>query len=241
MCPTLSIFVDYSLKKQGFVKSQAFVKTYVKKSSGGLQSSAQSSSLLPTNSSCSSSSSSSSSWPKLKDKKFKKFKKLFLEQLVLQFSTFSCEALNASLRLLSHLMHGASKQLALNSSLQKTKALKKTKTVRTVGKTVRTVGKTVRTVGKTVRTVGFDLMHSRHLSSLNAVHVQLQNIRYIKSRPRFTVIRSPFVYKKTREQYMRLHRACTVVLPMAKPQQQFFLQLLTASKFPAELSVISHA
>jgi hypothetical protein len=225
MCPTLSIFVDYSLKKQGFVKSQAFVKTYVKKSSGGLQSSGgpQSSSLLPTNSSCS----SSSSWPKLKDKKFKKFKKLFLEQLVLQFSTFSCEALNASLRLLSHLMHGASKQLAFNSSLQKTKALKKTKTVRTVG--------------KTVRTVGFDLMHSRHLSSLNAVHVQLQNIRYIKSRPRFTVIRSPFVYKKTREQYMRLHRACTVVLPMAKPQQQFFLQLLTASKFPAELSVISHA
>ena len=208
MCPTLSIFVDYSLKKQGFVKSQAFVKTYVKKSSGGLQSS----SLLPTN--------SCSSWPKLKDKKFKKFKKLFLEQLVLQFSTFSCEALNASLRLLSHLMHGASKQLALNSSLQKTKALKKT---------------------KVVRTVGFDLMHSRHLSSLNAVHVQLQNIRYIKSRPRFTVIRSPFVYKKTREQYMRLHRACTVVLPMAKPQQQFFLQLLTASKFPAELSVISHA
>jgi hypothetical protein len=207
MCPTLSIFVDYWLKKQGFVKSQAFVKTYVKKSSGG----PQSSSLSATN--------SSSFWPKLKDKKFKK---LFLEQLVLQFSTFSCEAhaINASLRLLSHLMHRASKQLALNSSLQKSKAVKKT---------------------KAVRTVGFDLMHSRHLNSLNAVHVQLQNIGYIKSRPRFTVIRSPFVYKKTREQYMHLHRACTVVLPMAKPQQQFFLQLLTASKFPAELSVISHA
>lgn len=137
-----------------------------------------------------------------------------LNRLVLQFSTFSCSpnAINASLRLLNSLMHSVSKkQLNPFSFLQRRK-------------------------GK-----GSDLMHGRHLNSLSTVNVQLKNTRYTKSRTRFTVIRSPFVFKKTREQFTRLHTACTVVLPTTKPQQQFLLQLLTTSKFPAELSVLSHA
>jgi ribosomal protein S10 len=141
-----------------------------------------------------------------------------LERLVLQFSTFSCSpnAINASLRLLNSLMHSVSKkQLNPFSS---------------------PFGRGERRKGK-----GSDLMHARHLNSLSTVNVQLKNTRYTKSRTRFTVIRSPFVFKKTREQFTRLHTACTVVLPTTKPQQQFLLQLLTTSKFPAELSVLSHA
>jgi ribosomal protein S10 len=147
-----------------------------------------------------------------------KAKRWGLERLVLQFSTFSCSpnAINASLRLLNSLMHSVSKkQLNPFSS---------------------PFGRGERRKGK-----GSDLMHARHLNSLSTVNVQLKNTRYTKSRTRFTVIRSPFVFKKTREQFTRLHTACTVVLPTTKPQQQFLLQLLTTSKFPAELSVLSHA
>jgi len=86
-----------------------------------------------------------------------------------------------------------------------------------------------------------DLMGKRLFNRLSKVHVELKNTKNTKSSTRFTVIRSPFVFKKTREQFTRLHIACTVVLLMSKPQQQFLLQLLTISKFPAELSVLSYA
>jgi hypothetical protein len=182
-------------------------------------------------------------------------------QLVLQFATFSCSdnAINSSLRLLSQLMHCLSKKQLLfyknrlklkqsqgKQSLQKTQGYESQRhnlmhlPSQNLGQHTDLMGQGQGQGQGQHRGVMHDLMHLRHLHSLNRVHVQLKNTRHTKSSTRFTVIRSPFVFKKTREQFVRLHRACTVALPMAKPQQQYFLQLLTTTKFPAELSVLSH-
>lgn len=54
---------------------------------------------------------------------------------------------------------------------------------------------------------------------------------------RFTVIRSPFVFKKSREQFFLTRKTCFVKLPMTKAQQHTYAQHLTASKFPSELQL----
>jgi hypothetical protein len=87
----------------------------------------------------------------------------------------------------------------------------------------------------------FDLTYGKLFHTFSRHNCLFSSNWSSKSHSRFTVIKSPFVFKKSREQFSLLEKTCFVVLPMTKPQQQYFLQLLILTKFPVELSVISQA
>jgi hypothetical protein len=57
---------------------------------------------------------------------------------------------------------------------------------------------------------------------------------------RHTVIRSPFAFKKTVEQFRFRRKTCVVVLKANKIQQEFLLQWLSQLGFPCELKVTCH-
>lgn len=57
---------------------------------------------------------------------------------------------------------------------------------------------------------------------------------------RFTVIRSPFVYKKTREQFGLHKRTYYIRLNFAKTQKIMFVQWVSQLKMPAELKIHFH-
>lgn len=59
----------------------------------------------------------------------------------------------------------------------------------------------------------------------------------VKSTKVFTVIRSPFVYKKTREQFALCKRAYHIPLQLTKAQQSIFVQFVSELKLPAELKI----
>lgn len=56
---------------------------------------------------------------------------------------------------------------------------------------------------------------------------------------RFTVIRSPFVFKKTREQFGLKKHVCEIVLNLNQNEQEFLLPLLSQLRLPGELQLIS--
>jgi hypothetical protein len=60
----------------------------------------------------------------------------------------------------------------------------------------------------------------------------------MKGKSRITVIRSPFVFKKTREQFLLQRLNCTVSLILTKPQQSFLLPLVSITKFATELKIM---
>lgn len=54
----------------------------------------------------------------------------------------------------------------------------------------------------------------------------------------FTVIRSPFVFKKTREQFIKQQLSCTVTIKLHSPiQKQLFIQCLSLLRLPVELEI----
>lgn len=65
-------------------------------------------------------------------------------------------------------------------------------------------------------------------------HLELQKV---ESTSLFTVIRSPFVYKKTREQFGLNKKTWRIHLSLSSTQQVRLLQLLTQLKLPAELTI----
>lgn len=71
--------------------------------------------------------------------------------------------------------------------------------------------------------------------NLNKRYVPKHNQHKTESGVRFTVIRSPFVFKKSREQFVLTRKTCFVKLALTKTQQHIYAQHLTATKFPSEL------
>ena len=67
----------------------------------------------------------------------------------------------------------------------------------------------------------------------------LSHKRFSKALERFTVIRSPFIFKKTRSQFKRFEFGCIVVINVSKIQQLKLIEWLVMTKFSAELKIIS--
>ena len=84
---------------------------------------------------------------------------------------------------------------------------------------------------------------NRHCNVFSRNLVQNDVSRYVKRHTktlkRFTVLRSPFVYKKTREQFNLKSVALKVNLTLDKPQQVVLNQTLSNTKFSSEVKCVS--
>jgi hypothetical protein len=79
---------------------------------------------------------------------------------------------------------------------------------------------------------------SKQLSSLSAINTKLVQRR--NSRKLFTLIRSPFVFKKTREQFSLQTISSNIAITLANAaQKQFLIKNLRLLKLPVELKVVS--
>lgn len=78
---------------------------------------------------------------------------------------------------------------------------------------------------------------SELVKNLATVQVKSQHQHMARSMTRLTVIRSPFVFKKTREQFGLQINTCTLVFQLNKRSQHHLLQWISMFKFPAELKV----
>lgn len=79
---------------------------------------------------------------------------------------------------------------------------------------------------------------SKEFSNLSTVNKRL--VQRKNSKKRFTVIRAPFVFKKTREQFCLQKLSSHVVVNFTSPAQKHFLiQNLRLLKLPTELKLIS--
>nr|YP_010021470.1 ribosomal protein S10 [Ulva fenestrata]QOL10311.1 ribosomal protein S10 [Ulva fenestrata] len=79
---------------------------------------------------------------------------------------------------------------------------------------------------------------SKQLSSLSAINAKLVQRR--NSKKLFTLIRSPFVFKKTREQFSLQRISSHIAITLANAaQKQFLIKNLRLLKLPVELKVVS--
>ena len=82
---------------------------------------------------------------------------------------------------------------------------------------------------------------NRHSQALVKTLLQNNPVKHhclkAKSCQRFTVIRSPFVFKKSREQFGLFRFTCKLAMRMTKPQAHLLAQHMAATKFPAELKL----
>jgi len=86
--------------------------------------------------------------------------------------------------------------------------------------------------------IGHNARHSTCFAqSLVQRYVSKHNQRRTNSCQRFTVIRSPFVFKKSREQFGLTRKSCFVKLALTKAQQHTYAQHLIATKLPSELQL----
>nr|UTA96656.1 ribosomal protein S10 [Ulva meridionalis]UTA96708.1 ribosomal protein S10 [Ulva meridionalis] len=80
---------------------------------------------------------------------------------------------------------------------------------------------------------------SKKFSRLSAIHKKLVQRR--NSKKLLTLIRAPFVFKKTREQFSLQRFSSSIVITFANSaQKDFIIQNLRLLKLPAELKVVSH-
>nr|YP_010003116.1 ribosomal protein S10 [Ulva sp. TM708]AZP40148.1 ribosomal protein S10 [Ulva sp. TM708] len=79
---------------------------------------------------------------------------------------------------------------------------------------------------------------SKQFSSLSAINTKLVQRR--NSRKLLTLIRSPFVFKKTREQFSLQRISSHIAITLANAaQKQFLIENLRLLKLPVELKVVS--
>jgi ribosomal protein S10 len=67
-----------------------------------------------------------------------------------------------------------------------------------------------------------------------------KQVSFSKSKPRFTMTRSPFIFKKTREQFELRRQTRMILLKLNKSQQELILEFLCQSRFPAELKITTY-
>lgn len=68
--------------------------------------------------------------------------------------------------------------------------------------------------------------------------INKQTQKELNSTQLFTVIRSPFVFKKTREQFIKQQLSCSVIIELHSPmQKQLFIQCLSLLRLPVELEI----
>lgn len=91
---------------------------------------------------------------------------------------------------------------------------------------------------KLLKNQKFDCRHSQNFAQrLAKIDVRSINTNFNQSTSRFTVIRSGFIFKKSREQFGLTQTCCKYNLNLNKTQMQILAQQLVASKCLSELKI----